>query len=79
MKYKKINIDIVGKSCTFYSQIHSVSTKKKTILLATIVGIIDNFMTVIWWQGEKLAGWEIGRVRNSCYLIDIGPHDLDIP
>ena len=47
MKYKKINTDIAGKSCTFYIQIHSVSTKKKTILLATIVGRIDNFMIVI--------------------------------
>ena len=47
MKYKKINIDIAGKSCIIYSQIHSVSTKKETILLATIVGRIDNFMTVI--------------------------------
>ena len=33
--------------------------KREIILLTAIIGKIDNFMTVIWWQGEKLAGWEI--------------------
>ena len=57
--------------------------KRETVLLAAIIGKFDNFMIVIWWQGEnwqgeKLAGWEIGRVRNLHYFTNIGPHDLEI-
>ena len=37
---------------------HTLSLlKRETILLATIIGRIDNFMIVIFWQGDKLAGW----------------------
>ena len=36
---------------------HTLSLlKRETILLATIIGRIDNFMIVIFWQGDKLAG-----------------------
>ena len=33
--------------------------RRETILLATIIGRIDNFMIVIWWQGDKFAGGEL--------------------
>ena len=56
---RKINTKVQGKAVNFTFKNTLFLLRRETILLATIIGRIDNFMIVIWWQGEKLAGWEI--------------------
>ena len=55
----KLTQIVQGKAVHFTFKNTLFLLRRETILLATIIGRIDNFMIVIWWQGEKLAGWEI--------------------
>ena len=45
-----------GKAVHFKFKHTLFLLRRETILLATIIGRIDNFMIVIFWQGDKLAG-----------------------
>ena len=54
----KLTQIVQGKAVHFTFKNTLFLLRRETILLATIIGRIDNFMIVIWWQGEKLAGWE---------------------
>ena len=56
---RKLTQILQGKAVHFTSKHTLFLLRRETILLATIIGRMDNFMIVIWWQGEKLAGWEI--------------------
>ena len=55
---RKLTQILQGKAVHFTSKHTLFLLRRETILLATIIGRMDNFMIVIWWQGKKLAGWE---------------------
>ena len=51
----KLTQIVQGKAVHFTFKNTLFLLRRETILLATIIGRIDNFMIVIWWQGEKFA------------------------